>query len=116
MNRITNFFSLAAVVAGAAFALPVASVQASDHAQHAAERVGQAAPMAAGEVLKVDKDLAKITIKHGPLVNLNMPGMTMPFKVKDPAMLDQVKMGDKVSFFVEKVNGLLTITRLDGAK
>ena len=106
MNRITKFFSLAAVVAGAAFAVPGASARTTD----------DSAPMAAGEVIKTDKDLAKITIRHGPLVNLNMPGMTMPFKVKDPAMLDQVKTGDKVSFVVEKVNGSLTITRLEGAK
>lgn len=41
-----------------------------------------------GEVRKVDKDAKKITIKHGPLQNLDMPAMTMVFQVKDPAMLD----------------------------
>lgn len=72
-----------------------------------------AAPMVSGEIVKTDKSVAKITIKHGPLVNLNMPGMTMPFKVKDPAMLDQVKTGDKVSFSVERVDGAITITKLE---
>jgi Cu(I)/Ag(I) efflux system protein CusF len=86
-----TFFSLVAVVAGAV-----------------------AEPMVSGEVIKTDKSLARITIKHGPLVNLQMPGMTMPFKVKDPAMLDQVKPGDRVSFSAEKVNGAITITRLEG--
>lgn len=90
MKRMLAFFSLAAIVAGAV-----------------------AEPMISGEVIKTDKSLAKITIKHGPLVNLQMPGMTMPFKVKDPAMLDQVKAGDKVSFAVEKVNGSITITKLE---
>ena len=68
-----------------------------------------------GEVKKVDKEAGKITVKHGPLVNLDMPAMTMVFKVKDPAMLEQVKAGDKVKFTVEKINGAFTITALKAA-
>ena len=45
------------------------------------------AALSDGEVRKVDKDAKKITIKHGPLANLDMPPMTMVFQVKDPAML-----------------------------
>lgn len=63
-----------------------------------------------GEVRKVDKEAKKITIKHGPLANLDMPPMTMVFQVKDPAMLDQVKAGDKVKFEAQKVNGAFTVT------
>lgn len=69
-----------------------------------------------GEVRKIDKDAAKITIEHGPLVNLNMPAMTMAFRVQDPAMLEQVKSGDKISFVVERVNGAITVTTLEMAK
>lgn len=69
-----------------------------------------------GEVRKVDKDAKKITIKHGPLQNLNMPPMTMVFQVKDQAMLDQVKAGDKVKFQAEKVGGEFTVTKLEPAK
>jgi Cu(I)/Ag(I) efflux system protein CusF len=69
-----------------------------------------------GEVRKVDKDAKKITIRHGRLENLDMPPMTMVFQVKDPAMLDQVKTGDKVKFQAEKVGGAFTITRLEPAK
>ena len=74
-----------------------------------------AQPQSDGEIKKVDKAAGKITVKHGPLVNLDMPAMTMVFKVKDPAMLEQVKAGDKVKFTVEKINGAFTITALQGA-
>ena len=69
-----------------------------------------------GEVRKVDKDAKKITIKHGPLANLDMPPMTMVFQVKDPAMLNQVKAGDKVRFQAEKVGSAFTVTRIEPAK
>ena len=76
----------------------------------------QDAEMADGEVRRVDKDAKKITIKHGPLEKLDMPAMTMVFQVQDPAMLDQVKVGDKVKFQAEKVGGAFTITKLEPAK
>ena len=69
-----------------------------------------------GEVRKVDKEAKKITLRHGPLANLDMPPMTMVFQVKDPAMLEQVKAGDKVKFQAEKVGGAYTITKLELAK
>lgn len=72
--------------------------------------------MADGEVKKIDKSAGKITIKHGPLENLGMPGMTMVFRVKDPAMLDQVKVGDRVRFRAEKAQGALTLTKLEAAQ
>ena len=69
-----------------------------------------------GEVKKVDKEAGKITIKHGPISNLQMPGMTMVFRAADPSMLDQVREGDKVNFHVEKMNGALTVTRIEVIK
>lgn len=69
-----------------------------------------------GEIKKVDKDAGKLTIKHGELKNLDMPGMTMVFKVQTPDMLDQVKQGDKVRFAADKVNGALTVTAIEVAK
>jgi Cu/Ag efflux protein CusF len=71
------------------------------------------AALSDGEVRKVDKDAKKITIKHGPLANLDMPPMTMVFQVKDPAMLEQVKAGDKVKFQAEKIAGGYLITRIE---
>jgi Cu/Ag efflux protein CusF len=69
-----------------------------------------------GEVRKVDKDNQKITLKHGELKNLGMPGMTMVFQVKEAAMLDQVKAGDKVRFAADKANGGYVVTEIEAAK
>ena len=69
-----------------------------------------------GEVRKVDKDAKKITIQHGPLPSIDMPAMTMVFQVKDPAMLDQVKAGDKVKFEAQKLGGAFTVTVIEKAK
>ncbi len=75
-----------------------------------------AVALTSGEVKKVDKDAGKLTIKHGPIANLDMPPMTMVFRVKDPAMLTQVKAGDKINFSVERVQGAMTVTRIEPAK
>lgn len=72
--------------------------------------------MSQGEVKKIDKDSGKLTIKHGPLANLDMPAMTMAFKVADPAMLDKLKAGEKIEFVAENVNGKLTVTKVAPAK
>jgi len=68
--------------------------------------------MSTGEVKKVDQAAGKLTIKHGPLKNLGMDGMTMIFRVQDPAMLDQVKVGDRIAFVAEQPKGQLTVIRL----
>src|SRR6185295_5418868 len=86
------------------------------HAAAAVAGPGQSVPMSAGEVRKVDKEQGKLTIRHGPLENLGMPAMTMVFRVKDPAMLDQVKEGDKVSFIEEKIDGAITLTELQAGQ
>ncbi len=75
---------------------------------------GQA--MTAGLVKKVDKDVGKVTIRHGPLENLGMPKMTMVFRVKDPAMLDRLKEGDEIFFVAEKVDGAFTVMSFESAK
>ncbi|HSI47952.1 MAG TPA: copper-binding protein [Ideonella sp.] len=74
------------------------------------------AEMSQGEIKNIDKDNAKLTIKHGELKNIGMPAMTMVFRVKDPAMLTQVKVGDQIHFVAEKVGGALTVTTLQVAK
>lgn len=65
-----------------------------------------------GEVRKINKDTQKITLKHGPLVNLDMPPMTMVFGVSDPSLLDTVSVGDMVQFVAEKINGGYVVTTL----
>ncbi len=86
----------------------------ADDAHHTGgATVAQAgAALSEGEVRKVDKQAKKITIKHGPLANLDMPAMTMVFQVKDAALLDQVKAGDKVKFQAEKLGAALTVTKI----
>ena len=69
-----------------------------------------------GEIRKVDKDSKKITIKHGDIKNLDMPGMTMVFRVQDAAMLDNIQVGDKVSFKVIKTDGGYVVTELRSMK
>ncbi|HTN49357.1 MAG TPA: copper-binding protein [Burkholderiaceae bacterium] len=68
-----------------------------------------------GEVTKVDKAGARITIKHGGVKNLEMPAMTMAFRVADPKLLDSVAVGDKVRFAADKLNGNYTITSITKA-
>ncbi len=75
-----------------------------------------AAALSEGEIRKVDKEAGKMTIRHGPLANLDMPAMTMVFQVSDKAMLDQVKVGEKVRFLADKVGGQFTVTRIEPAQ
>jgi Cu(I)/Ag(I) efflux system protein CusF len=75
------------------------------------------AQMVDGQVTKIDPPAEKITIRHGPIKKFEMDdGMTMVFRVADPAMLKVVKVGDKVKFDVERVNGQFTVIKLEKAK
>jgi Cu(I)/Ag(I) efflux system periplasmic protein CusF len=65
-----------------------------------------------GEVRNVDKRAGKITLKHGDIKNLDMPGMTMVFKATDPAMLATVKIGDKVRFKAAMAGQVVVVTEL----
>src|SRR5262245_40326741 len=94
MKRILN----AAVISAAILlnASPIALATS-----HSTEK-SAAATLTDGEIRKIDKDAKKLTIRHAALENLNMPPMTMVFQVKDQAMLDAVKTGDKVKFTADK--------------
>ena len=75
------------------------------------------AQMVDGQVTKVDQSAGKITLKHGPIKKLDMDEpMTMVFRVQDPAMLKQVKAGDKVKFDADRINGQFTVTKIEKAK
>src|SRR5215470_828348 len=70
-----------------------------------------------GQVTKIDEPAGKITLKHGPIKKFDMDeGMTMVFKAQDPAMLKSVKVGDKVKFEAERVNGQFTVTKIQKTK
>src|SRR5262249_13317507 len=109
VRRIMKRF--AALISAAAFA---AATGAFAQSAPAAGKAGGS--YTEGEVRKVDKDAGKITLKHGPIANLGMPAMSMVFRVKDPAMLDEVKAGDKVRFTAEKIQGAITVTEIQPAK
>lgn len=94
----------------------LAQQQPQDHSAHGYAAVAaQKGAATEGEVRKVDKEAKKITLKHGPITNLEMPAMTMVFQVADPAMFDRVKPGDKVRFVADKVNGTITLTSIEPA-
>lgn len=76
------------------------------------------AAMVNGEVKKIDEAAGKVTLKHGPIKNLDMEeeSMTMVFRVQDPSMLKQVKVGDKVQFEAERASAGITITKMQKSK
>lgn len=87
----------------------------SQHAEHVTA-TDHTTALSEGVVKKVDKAQGKLTLQHGPLENLGMPGMTMVFRVQDASWLDQVKPGDNIRFFADKVNGVLTVVQLERAQ
>lgn len=97
-------------------ALPLSSMAqtAVDHKgmDHPKMATTQAVPMTEGEVKKVDLAAGKMTIKHGPIQNMGMPGMTMVFSVKDKKMLTGIKAGDKIKFIVISEGGNMVITKI----
>ena len=71
--------------------------------------------LANGEVRKIDKDAGKITLRHGPIKSIDMPPMTMVFRVQDAAMLEGVKAGDKVRFDAQKIGGQYVVIKMEAA-
>jgi len=117
MNHIASTLLVAALLSGPA----LAQQKADDHSAHhaatpATAAAANSADMADGEVRKIDKDAGKLTLKHGEIKNLDMPGMTMVFQVKEPALLDKVKVGDKVKFRAEKTGSGYVVTIIEPAK
>jgi Cu(I)/Ag(I) efflux system periplasmic protein CusF len=109
------FFSIHALtLAGAvAFTAPQRA-EATNHTTGSSTQI--MSDMADGEVRKVDKDAKKITLRHGELKQLDMPPMTMVFLVKDPALLDKVKAGDKVKFRAQNSGGTMVVTDIEVIK
>ena len=110
LNRLVAAFGVTLAFGAHAQTAPASA------AEHAAHHAVAAAPTTAGEVRKIDKEQGKVTLRHGPIANLDMPGMTMVFKVSDPKLLDSIKEGDKVKFAAEKINGAITVTAIEAAK
>jgi Cu(I)/Ag(I) efflux system protein CusF len=118
MKSLQTLLILTALLVGAAHAQSAmgsgGTLPAGETKKEAANK--SSTDMADGEVRKVDKDAKKITLKHGEIKNLEMPGMTMVFQVKDPALLDAVKAGDKIRFKAESAGGAMVVTEIQPAK
>ena len=104
----------------ATVAVPGMSQTADHNAHHPvaapANETAEALPFAEAEVRRIDTAANKVSLKHGEIKNLEMPPMTMVFQVKDPAMLDKVKAGDKVKFRADKINGAFTVVEMEAVK
>ncbi len=115
---IRNSILLALSIVGAGLAFQ--SSADDSHKHHAAGAAKQAvaanAALIDGEVRKVDKAEGRITIKHGAMPKFDMPPMTMAYRAKDKAMVDQVKAGDRIRFDAENAGGEFTLLRLEKAK
>lgn len=98
--------------------LPMSAVAQSttSETRPAVQTASSVTDMTDGEVKKIDKDAGKITLKHGEIKNLDMPGMTMVFTVKDKSLLDKVQPGDKVKFHAINDNGNLMVTDMQPVK
>jgi Cu/Ag efflux protein CusF len=113
MKNSAYLAAVALVLATATVAARTA--QLDDHASHhpEASSAASAVAKAEGEVRKVDKDAKKLTLRHGPIQNLEMPDMTMVFRVADPRMLDGLEAKQKVRFTADRIQGQLTVTSLE---
>lgn len=69
--------------------------------------------MADAEVRRVDKDAKKVTLKHGPIKSLDMPGMTMVFQVRDDKLFDKLVAGEKIKFAAEQFQGAYVVTEVE---
>jgi Cu(I)/Ag(I) efflux system periplasmic protein CusF len=106
MRRISALLIVMMAFAGAAVPPAVATELAQARQPQAID----------GEVTRVNKDTQKITIRHGPMPHIDMPAMTMVYALKDPAMLDQVKVGSKIRFIGDKIDGQFTVLSIDSVR
>ena len=123
MKNLKTLLTLSVLLAGSAAAFaashagaPMTMPDTKKEMPAAGGAMSGAAAMTEGEIRKVDLDNKKLTIKHGEIKNLDMPGMTMVFQVKDPTMLEKVKAGDKVRFKAEKAGDAIVVTDIQPAK
>lgn len=118
MNNIVRIGLALAVGLSVTAAAAAGDPHAGHMAAHGAPAKAAVANTAVseGEIKKIDKQAGKLTIKHGPLVNLDMPPMTMVFTAKEPSQLDAVKVGDKIRFVAERSGRTLQASQLETLK
>ncbi|MDO9092731.1 MAG: copper-binding protein [Rubrivivax sp.] len=113
-TALALFLSAAALSPAWAASHPGAHGSHGDHAKPTAQAA--TGDMADGEVRKVDKEGGKLTLRHAEIKSLDMPAMTMVFVVKDKAMLDKLKPGDKIKFKAINDAGKFTVTEMQMAQ
>lgn len=113
MNKFKQLFAISALIMGTA--LPLSGF-AESPMEPGKMSTSMAAAMTDGDVRKVDQDTGKVTIKHGDIQHLDMPGMTMVFTAKDKRLLANVKPGDKVKFMVVNEGGKMVVTDIQPAR
>jgi Cu/Ag efflux protein CusF len=106
-RRSIALMLVVAATTTAAAILPVATRAA------AGSILAQASAMADGEVRRIDAEAGKVTLRHGPIPSLDMGPMNMVFRVKDRAMLEKMKVGQKIRFEAAKIEGQLTVIRFE---
>ena len=106
MKRLITIAALAIASAWSFASGATAHTSSEAHAGHHAT-------LAEGEVRRVDAEAKKLTIRHGPIANLDMPAMTMVFQVRDSALLQHVKAGDKIRFAADKIDGAYVLSQVE---
>lgn len=111
MNAIPKMLAITTMALGTALPLGSFAQVAMDHDKHRQAHAASVAPaLADGEVRKVDLEAGKLTIKHGDIKHLDMPGMTMVFTAKDKSLLTGIKPGDKIKFMAVNEGGKMLVT------
>ena len=114
MNKLSCVFSSASfILVLAAAPIAVLAQSAANAPATAASTATPAKDMVEAEVRKVDKDAKKVTLKHGPIKNLDMPSMTMVFQVRDAALFDKLIAGEKIMFTAEQLQGAFVVTSVE---
>lgn len=120
MKKFTKISLQALAAAAVVLSFPTLAQMTMDHGKTGMDhgKMGMTATptMTDGEIRKIDKETGKITLKHGEIKHLDMPPMSMVFNVKDKAMLDKMKVGDKVQFIVIMDAGKMVVTDIQPGK
>ncbi len=109
---MNNSLKLAFAVFALAISIPQGALATEVTPKPVTAADTDASGMTDAEVRKVDLEAGRVTLKHAPIKELDMPAMTMVFNARDKAMLEKVKVGDRVKFKAISEGGKFTITEL----
>ena len=110
--------SLLVLGTGSALAQAPAAAAADSHSSHHPAIAASPPPQAElseGEITRWDPRTLRLTLKHGEIKNLEMPPMTMVFRVADASVVGDLKPGDKVRFRAEQISGAYHVQRIEKA-